>query len=30
MQIRFTPAADDHMALARYWARYHNRLLVPW
>jgi len=30
MQIRFTPAAEDHMALARYWTRYRNRLRVAW
>jgi hypothetical protein len=26
MEIRFTPGAEGHMALARY----HNRLLVAW
>jgi hypothetical protein len=30
MEIRFTPTAEDHMALSCYWTRYHNRLLVAW
>jgi hypothetical protein len=30
MQIRFTPTAKDYTAPARYWTRYHNRLLVAW